>query len=73
MYQLRRTCQNAKNIIKDCLRKIKIEFDSISSTNENSIDKVNSIEGEKFKLVCSSTWLNFFKNVFETQKKQITV
>jgi hypothetical protein len=55
MYQLRRTCQHAKKIVKDCLRKIKIGFDSISSTNEDSINKVNSIEGRKFKLGYSRT------------------
>jgi len=50
---------------KDCLRKIKIGFDSIFSTNKNPINKETPIWGEQFKFGCLRIQFNFFQSLIE--------
>jgi hypothetical protein len=53
--------QNTQEIVEDWLGKIKIykigEFDSVFSTDKDSIGKENSIWGGKFKIGCLMTQL----------------
>jgi len=70
---LRIGCRSARKIIKKYKnltdeedKKIqKLKFDSIYLTDKSLVEKENSIRGEKFKIRCLWTQLNFIEGLIE--------